>query len=190
MSHSKKDYLKAFEAFKARNPLVWSRYETSGAAELLLTFLVQEQQPASTITVELGIKALVRKGLLLRIDNKTADDDKRQALDQIIARVDGPDLTPTEIEAFSSIHPQKLMELYWQDGGLNEYAVRYRKAARIFGFRIPGHPTAKDTVAAGDEVELTAEAYNSMSARDLQVKLRDPRFRAGVYRLLAERKIV
>jgi hypothetical protein len=144
MSYKYQDYAKAFEAFKARNPLVWPRYETSAAAELLLTFLVQEQQPASIITIELGIKTLVRKGLLFRVDGKSQSDDTQEALNQIVQGIEAPDLTAAEIETFSSIHPQKLMELYWEDGGTNRFAVRYRKAARVFGFQIPGRPAAKE----------------------------------------------
>jgi hypothetical protein len=187
--YSKNDYQRAFESFKARNPLVWPRYQTAHSDELLLAYLVQQQQPASTITVELAIKQLVAKNLLVRVDGKSQSDDTQEALNQIVQRIEAPELTAAEIEAFSSIHPQELMKRYWEDNATNRFSIRYRKAAKTFGFQIPGRPAAKQAVAAGDELELTAEAYNSMSARDLQVKLRDPRFKAGVYRLLAERKI-
>jgi hypothetical protein len=187
--YSKNEYQRAFESFMARNPLVWPRYQTAHSDELLFAFLIQQQQPASTITVELAIKQLVAKNLLVRVDGKSQSDDTQEALNKIIQEIEAPELAALEIEAFSSIHPQELMERYWEDNGTNRFAIRYRKAAKTFGFQIPGRPAAKDTVAAGNEVELTAEVYNAMPARELQVRLRDPRFKAGVYRLLAERKI-
>jgi hypothetical protein len=111
MSNNKKDYATAFEAFKERNPLVWPRCKTDASGELLLAHLVQEQQPPSQITVELGIKALVRKGLLVRVDGKTFEDDKHLALQKITAQIDSPDLTRSEVEYFQELSARDLETL-------------------------------------------------------------------------------
>jgi hypothetical protein len=78
--NKRQDYLRAFEAFKARNPLVWPRYQTAHSDELLLTYLVQQQQPPSTVTTELAIKQLVAKNILFSVDGKTLEDKKKRAI--------------------------------------------------------------------------------------------------------------
>ena len=188
MNHTKHDYQRAFEKFKSLNPDMWRRYETPAAAELLLEYLVQQQQPAGLVTTELAIKTLVRQGLLIRVDSRTFEDDKQQALQKITAQIDAPDLTRSEVEYFQELSARDLETLYWADGGYNRFAVRYNKAVKTkpYGliFQVPGRPasTVDDDVEA---VALTAKEYHSMPANRIIQRIKsDPGFKKAIDNLI------
>lgn len=192
--NTKKDYAKALETFK-RQSSIYARYQTGHSDELLLTYLVHQQQPVSQITVELAIKQLVRMNQLVRVDGKSSEDDTQEALAAIVERIDSPDLTKSEIEFFQSLNPRDLADKYWEFNGSNQFRVRFDKAIRTrpFGliFEAPGRPESLREAAAGgiDESELTADQYHALGMDELKRKLRDPRFKTQVYRLIAEKKI-
>jgi hypothetical protein len=191
MSHSRQQYEAAFNKFVAANPAVWKRYETPAAAELLLAHLMQEQQPPSQITVELGIKALARQGLLVRVDGGTFETDTQQALQKITAQIDEPELTRSEVEYFQGL--RDLEQLYWADGGYNRFAVRFNKAVktRPYGliFQIPGRPTAA-VDGDGPALSLSAEEWRKIPASvSTRRYMQEPAFRRCTDKLIREGKI-
>jgi hypothetical protein len=192
MSYSKQESSTSFEKFKAQNPLVWRRYETPAAAELLLAHLVRWQQPPSLITTELAIKALVRQGLLVRVDGITQAEENQQRLAEITAQIDQPEVSKVEVEAFLALNPRELEQRYWEHGGSNRFRVRFDKCIRerSFGtiFQAPGRPQGEADEA--EAVSLTAEEYHSMGANQIIHKMKSvPGFRAAIDKLIANQEI-
>jgi hypothetical protein len=187
MNHTKHDYQRAFEKFKSLNPDVWHRYETPAAAELLLVHFVQEQQPPSQITVELGIKRF-----LVRVDGGDHSADVQKELAKITDRISAPELSRAEIDFFQSLSARELAQRYWVDGGVNELAIRLNKAVKEkpFGliFAIPGRPASLDDDV--EAVELSAAEYHATPANRIIQRLKSDRgYRLAVDKLIAEGKI-
>jgi hypothetical protein len=187
--HTIEDYKKSFEKFKIAKPLVWPRYNSPVAEDVLLCHLVRGQQPPGLVTVELGINFLAGQGLLFRTEGGSLKTDTQAHLDQIFARLDAPELTKAEIEFFQSLHPRDLEQRYWAEGGINEFAVRYNKAIKAFGFRQPGRPAS----AVDDDqptLNLSAEEWRKIPASiSTRRYMQEPAFKRATDKLIAEGKI-
>jgi hypothetical protein len=100
-----------------------------------------------TITAaRITVARLIREGKLVRTDGRTEADDRAEAvaaaqanLEKVISEVDRAPLTPSEIQWFGSLNQRELSRLYYgEDGdGMTEFAVRYNRACREFGFVAP-----------------------------------------------------
>ena len=165
----------------------------------LLAAVVQEMQSSlpSVVAARLSFERLVANGRLQRTDGKDEVFDRAEAvkaaranIDAVVAEIDSAPLSRSEIEYFASLSQRELSQLYYGDDGtaVNDFAIRYRRAVREYGYAIPGKFGNQEVVEQG-EIELTTAQYNAMSASDLQQKLRNPKWKAAVYRLLAEHKI-
>jgi hypothetical protein len=151
----------------------------------------------TVVSARLAFDRLVANGTLQRTDGKSDRDDAQanvsraqKHLDETIAKVDATPLTPSELEYFGSLSQRELSKLFYGPDGdaVCEFAVRYRKAVREFGFVVP--PKFGDqAVSDGGEVQLTAAQYHSIPSAELQRRLRNPKFKMAVYKLLQNGEI-
>lgn len=132
------------------------------------------------------------KGTLKRTDGRTDEDDRAEAvsaaqtnLDKVLSEVDAEPLTRDELELFGSLSQRELSHRYYGPDGdaICEFAVRYRKASREFGYVIPPKFSGQATESTGS-LELTATQYHAIPAAELQRKLREPRFKFAVMQLI------
>jgi hypothetical protein len=190
-------YENAAQLYFKQNPRDFEKY----FSPTLLATVVAEMQSSlpSVVAARLAFQRLVANGRLQRTDGKTHDDDRAEAraaaqanIDKVAEEVDAPPLTAAELDHFASLSQQELSRLYYgeDDDAINDFAVRYRKANREHMFRIPERfQKIQAPASEPGAIELTAEQYNAMTAAELQRKIRDPRWKAAVYRLIAEHKI-
>jgi hypothetical protein len=148
MAYQKKQYEQVFAAFQKSNPFEWPKYQSATADDLLLLTLVEEQRLPSQTTVQLAINDLLKKNLLFRTDGKNDDDDIIAAAErakvriaQTIKSLQADPLSPAELDEFVSLDRKTLAERYWENDGLNQFAVRYRMAVAQWQFRIPERPS-------------------------------------------------
>jgi hypothetical protein len=190
MSFRREQYESAAQKFFKQNPRLCEKYL---APNLLETVVNAMQHSLPTVTAaRIAVDKLIREGKLVRTDGRTDADDRVKAvtvaqanLDKVVAEVDSNPLSRSELEHFGSLSQRELSRLYYGEDGdaVNEFAVRYRKANREHGFVLP--PRFKDEVSSDRaEIGLTASAYKAMSARDLQLKLRNPAFKFQVMQLI------
>jgi hypothetical protein len=190
MSFSRQQYEKAAEQFFKQNPPTFEKYYSPNILQTLVGAM-QSSLPTVT-TAKIAFDRLVTNGQLQRTDGRTDADDRVKAvtvaqanLDKVVAEVEAAPLSKSELEYFGSLSQRELSRLYFGEDGdaLNEFAVRYRKANKEHGFVLP--PRFSDQASSDSaEIGLTASAYKAMSARDLQVKLRNPAFKFQVMQLI------
>jgi hypothetical protein len=173
------EYKTALAAYKARDPHRWAKYNNPGNENYLLANLVQFQQPASETTIEIVIKSLITKGLFFRVDGGNAATDTQHYLREMTAKIEAPEITGEEVREFAAIPPRVLAAKYWEADGVNEFAIRYRKACKVYGFQIPDKPFS-----------LTAEQYYAASPQERARRcLYDQDYRAAVEELARQGKV-
>jgi len=166
----------------------WYKYDGPTNLQRILTFLVEVQWLPSQTTVNRALAHLQ----LPRMDGRTGKDDAREVraaarrnYNTAAADADRIPLTRQELDEFASLSYSELQRRYFgEDGKASDFfSIRYRKAAREFGYRIPDKPAPAEEV---DEVtgRLTAAEYYSIPARELQIKLRNPKFKLQVMQLI------
>ena len=190
MSNINLQFENAARLFLNKNPGLVAKYFSP---TLLKTLADAMQSSLPTVTAaKIAFDRLVANGTLLRTDGKTVQHDAqenveraRQNLDKVIADVDAAPLTPGELEYFGSLGQRELSKLYYGPDGdaVCEFAVRYRKASREFGYVIPGR-FGEQAVADAGQIELTAAEYYAIPSEVLKVRMRDPRWKAAIYRLI------
>lgn len=179
----------AAQLFLNKNPELVAKYFSP---TLLKTLVDAMQSSLPTMTAaKITFDRLVANGLQ-RTDGKTVQHDAHENveraqknLDKAIADVDATPLTPGELEHFGSLSQRELSRLYYGPDGdaVCEFAVRYRKAVREFGFVVP--PKFSDQVVGDDgEIQLSAAEYHAIPHDVLKVRMRDPKWKAAVYRLI------
>jgi hypothetical protein len=111
----------------------------------------------------------------------------------VIAEAAAATLTRAELREFESLSPISLQRAYWGDdnSGVNSFAVRYQKAAREFGFKIPARPQIEEEQSAAPSGgTLSVEDYRKLPAREVAQRYsRDRLFRMSVDQLIADGKI-
>jgi hypothetical protein len=183
----------AATAFLQQNPRLFEKYF---GATLLQTLVGAMLTSLWTVTAaKIAFDRLVASGALQRTDGKTDRDDAREAVDaaeanlnRAVAKVDARPLTREELELFGSLSQQDLASRYWDNDGYNEFRVRYDRAVREHLFRVPARPH-QEAAQASDELELTPAQYHAIPAKELSVKLRDPKFKLSVMKLIAARLV-
>jgi hypothetical protein len=137
-------YESAAQLYFKQNPTLVQKYYTT----TLLKQVVDAMQSSlpTVVAARLAFDRLVADGALQRADGKTVQHDAQENveraqknLDKAIADVDAAPLTPGELEYFGSLSQRELSKLFYGPDGdaVCEFAVRYRKAVREFGFVIP-----------------------------------------------------
>ncbi len=144
MSITRQQYESAAQAYLSKNPQLVLKYYNP----TLLKTLCDAMQSSLPTTVAAGIafNRLVADGKIERTDGKSEADDRVEAmaaaqanLDSVIAEVDARPLTKDELDYFGSLGQRELSRLYFGPEGdaVCEFAVRYNRACRDFGFVPP-----------------------------------------------------
>lgn len=189
--YKQKDYESALASFKRNSPVEAAKYESAHSDSIVLAYLVQTQRLPTQTTVQIAIQELVRKGLLFasKENLRTVRALAQKGLDAALANADREPLTKAEMDEFAGLSFADLQRKYW--GGdlqaTDHFSVRYRKAARQHGFRIPARPSTQEE---GEAVNLTAEEYRRIPAATVVARYRrDRAFKIAVDKLVAEGKI-
>ena len=168
----------------------WKKYFSAEGHKVLLDFLVERQWLPSQFTINRAIAELN----FTRTDGgsarKDAADFRRKAqsqFDEACANAEALPLTPEELAEYASLSFADLQKKYWAEGG-DFFRVRYGKAAKTLGYKIPPRPQVENETA--EAVALTAEQYRSMPSSELQRRLRIPSFKMAVYKLIQQGLIV
>jgi hypothetical protein len=144
MGITRQQYESAAQAYLSKNPQLVLKYYNP----TLLKTLCDAMQSSLPTTVAAGIafNRLVADGKIERTDGKSEADDRVEAmaaaqanLDSVIAEVDARPLTKDELDYFGSLGQRELSRLYYGADGdaVCEFAVRYNRACRDFGFVPP-----------------------------------------------------
>lgn len=194
MSLNRQQYERAAEQFFRQHPREFEKYFSPTLLQTLVNAMLTS---LPTVTAaKITFDRLVASGALKRTDGKSDHDDHVAAvtaaqanLNKVVAEVDARPLTRDELSYFGSLSQRELSKLYWGDSGdgMTEFAVRYRKASREFGFALPLKFSASS--ADGTGTELTAAQYKAMPARELQIKFRNPQFKLQVMQLIKSGEI-
>jgi hypothetical protein len=168
----------------------WHKFDSPGNLQRILSFLEEAQWLPSQVTINRAIAHLQ----LPRTDGgsarKDANEFKRQAqanFEAACAVADAFPFSPQELREFSALSFADLQRKYWAEDG-DFFRVRYNKAAREFGFVIPPKP-APPVVEDEGTIRLTAAEYHSMSAQTILQRMRNPKFKLAVMKLVAAREI-
>lgn len=198
MSYSKEQYDRAAKEYLHGNPFIFEKYG-SGNSELIMQ-IADEMMKSSLPTLtaaRIALDRLIRAGNVARTDGRTDADDNarviaaaRANLDKVIAEAEAEPLLKSDLEYFGSLDQKTLAKLYWEDDGLTEFGIKYRKASTMFGFVIPEKPVQEANETSGsDELTLTAAEYHAMPAAVMQKRMRDVKFKQQVYMLIKAGKI-
>jgi hypothetical protein len=190
MSITQQQYTSAAQAFLTKNPRLVEKY----FSPTFLSILVNAMQSSlpTQVAASIAFDRLVANGSLQRTDGKTINDDRLEAvsaaqanLSAVIAEVDAEPLSKDELAYFASLSQRELSQLYYGEDGdaVNEFAIRYRRAAREHMFRIPERIRSAEASTAEGDATLSAREYHALPAAELQRRLREPQFKAAVERL-------
>jgi hypothetical protein len=164
----------------------WRKYAGPDNLKRITAFLQEVQWIPSQVTVERAITHLQ----LPRTDGGSARKDvseiRRQAqanYDAAAAEAEALPLTPNELREFAGLSFADLQHRYWSEDG-DFFRVRYNKAAKTFGYRIPEKPTSSAEVADDGTVRLTAAEYRKMSAQEVRDRMRSPRWKLALMMLI------
>jgi hypothetical protein len=193
MSNNTLEYERAAQLYFKQNPTIVQKYYSL----TLLKTLVDAMRPSlpTAVTARLAFDRCVANGTLQRTDGKGDRDDAQasvdraqQNFDRVVHEVQTAPLTADEQAYFGSLSQSDLSAKYWHNDGYNQFRVRYDLAHQQAGFRLPPRPS-QGAVSDGGDYELTPAEYHALPASVLKQKIREPRFKAAVYRLIAEHKI-
>jgi hypothetical protein len=178
-------YEQAATQFFQQNPREFEKYLSPNLLQTVVNAMLIS---LPTVTAaKIAFDRLVANGTLQRTDGRTEQDDLRENvasaeanLKRAVAKADAEPLTRSELEYFGSLSQRELSKLYWGENGdgMTEFAVRYRRANRELGFTIP--PKFSDE----GEITLTEAEFKAMSDSEKQRRMRSPRFKAAVYKLI------
>lgn len=193
MSNTNLQFENAAQSFLKSNPQLVNKYYS---VTLLQTLVNAMQSSLPTVTAaRICFDRLVANGTLRRTDGKRDEDDLRanvdraqQNFDRVVQEVQASPLTADEQSYFGSLSQSDLSAKYWHNDGYNQFRVRYDLAHQQAGFRLPPRPS-QGAVSDGGDYELTPAQYHALPVSVLKQKIREPRFKAAVYRLIAEHKI-
>jgi hypothetical protein len=186
-------YESAAQLFFKQNPTLVQKYHTT----TLLKQVVDAMQSSlpTVVAARLAFDRCVANGTLQRTDGKGDRDDAQanvdrvqQNFDRVVQKVQASPLTADEQSYFGSLSQSDLSAKYWHNDGYNQFRFRYDLAHQQAGFRLPPRPS-QGAVSDGGDYELTPAEYYALPASVLKQKIREPRFKAAVYRLIAEHKI-
>jgi hypothetical protein len=188
MSNTNLQFENVAQSFLKSNPQLVAKYFSP---TLLKTLVAAMQQSLPTVVAaRLAFDRGVANGSLPRTDGKSEADDRAEAVvaaearfNQVVAQTDAPPLTAAEIQEFSSLGREELARRYWEHDGMNTFRVRYDRAVREHMFRVPGRIQTVDASVEG-EIQLSAAEYFAIPTDVLKVRMRDPRWKAAIYRLI------
>ena len=171
----------------------WQKFDSPENEERILSFLERVQWIPSQTSINRAIEHLG----LQRTDGRTERDDVRairaeaqRNFDAAAKQADQLPLTRQELDEFSRLSQADLARLYWGDDGkaTDFFSIRYRKASREFGYRIPARPTPVEVEDDGS-VQLSAAEYHAMPAQVILQRMRSPKFKLAVMKLVQRGEI-
>ena len=188
MNFKRQQFETAATEFFQQNPRLFQKYLSPTLLQALVTEMLTS---LPTVTAaRIAFDRLVANGTLRRTDGRSERDDAREAVtaaqanfDATVATVDAPPLSREELEFFGSLSQRELAEKYWANDGFSEFKVRYDRAIREYGYVAPARPQQSSQASEGD-LGLTAAQYHVIPARELQIKLRNPKFKLQVMQLI------
>jgi hypothetical protein len=142
---SKASYEQAAVQFFQTNTPEFEKYYSQTLIKQVSEEMLQSLP--TVVAARLAFNRLVANGQLPRTDGKSERDDAAEAvaaaqanLDRAVAEIDAAPLTKSEVEYFGSLSLRQVSALYYGEDGsaINNFAVRYRRAAREYGFVVPG----------------------------------------------------
>jgi hypothetical protein len=166
----------------------WPKCFSPANLNTLLDFLIDKQWLPSQITINRALTQLQ----FARTDGgsarKDAVDVRRKAqaqFDAACANAESLPLTPPELAEYAALSFLDLQRKYWAEDA-DFFRVRYNKAAKTFGYKIPPKPqVAEEGDDEADALQLSAAAYHAIPAATVCHRLRrEPRFRRAVDRLI------
>jgi hypothetical protein len=124
----------------------WSRYYSPNLLAAVVKKMGEDKLLTTSVSAGIAFSRLVEAGIVERTDGKDDEIDQAEAhaaakrgLEAAIILGSAAPLTRDEVEYFGSLSQFDLSQLYYADGGINGFAVRYRKAMAEHGFREPAH---------------------------------------------------
>jgi hypothetical protein len=166
----------------------WPKAFSPANLNTLLDFLIEKQWLPSQVTIDRALTQLQ----FARTDGgsarKDAADVRRKAqaqFDAACANAESLPLTPQELADYAALSFVDLQRKYWAEDA-DFFRVRYNKAAKTFGYKIPPKPqVAEEGEDEADAMQLSAAAYHAIPAATVCHRLRrEPRFRKAVDRLV------
>jgi hypothetical protein len=189
-------YENAAQLYLRQNPKNFERYYSPTLLKTLVDAMLSSLP--TTVTAGICFNRLVANGQLARTDGKNEADDAAENyaaaeanLNAVISEVDSAPLSAAELEYFGSLSQRELSKLYYGEDGraLDEFSIRYRRAAREHMFRIPERFQSAEASTAEGDVTLSAREYNAMPSAELKRRLREPGFAAAVSKLIQRGEI-
>jgi|HubBroStandDraft_2_1064218.scaffolds.fasta_scaffold02321_3 hypothetical protein len=193
---NRSQYENAAQLYLRQNPKSFERYYSPSLLKTLVDAMLSSLP--TTVAAGIAFNRLVANGQLVRTDGKSEADDRLEAvtaaranLDQVVAEVDAAPLSAAELAYFGSLSQRELSQLYFGEDGtaINEFAIRYRRAAREHMFRIPERIRSAEASTAEGDLSLSAREYHALPAAELKRRLRDPQFAAVVSKLIQRGEI-
>jgi hypothetical protein len=189
MSYKANDYTPAILANET-----WKKVFSPTNINRLLDFLIERQWIPSQVSINRALTELKFR----RTDGGSAEKDARalisstrQNLSNVIAEIAAPPLTRAELDHFASLSSTSLQRAYWGPGrdGITDFAIRYNRAAKEHGFRIPPRPQVEEVID-DSEIQLSAAEYHATPAQTICRLLQtNPAYKRAVDRLIAKREI-
>jgi hypothetical protein len=164
----------------------WKKCFSPANLNTLLDFLIEKQWLPSQVTIDRALTQLQ----FARTDGgsvrKDAADVRRKAqasFEAACANAEAIPLTPDELAEFAGLSFTDLQRKYWSEDG-DYFRVRYGKASKIFGYKIPPRPQVAEEIDESKEIKLTASEYLAIPTDVLKMRMREPRWKAAIYRLI------
>jgi hypothetical protein len=170
----------------------WPKCFGSANLNVLLDFLIEKQWLPSQVTINRALTHLRFERTDGGSARKDAADVRRKAqaqFDAACANAEAIPLTPQECAEFSALSFADLQRKYWSEDA-DFFRVRYGKAAKMFGYKIPPRPEAVEEIDESKEIKLTAADYHSTPSQTICRLLRsNPAYRRAVDRLIEAKAI-
>jgi len=164
----------------------WPKCFSPANLNTLLDLLIGKQWLPSQITINRALTQLQ----FTRTDGGSARKDatevrrKAQAqFDAACANAESLPLTPQELAEYAALSFVDLQRNYWAEDA-DFFRVRYNKAAKTFGYKIPPRPQVEEEIDESKEIKLTVAEYRSTPAQTVCRLLRNPAYRRAVERLV------
>jgi hypothetical protein len=165
----------------------WPKCFSTANLNTLLDFLIDKQWLPSQVTINRALTELQ----FVRTDGGSARKDaadvrsKAQAqFDAACANAEALPLTQEECAEFGALSFADLQRKYWDENG-DYFRVRYNKASKMFGYKIPSKPQVEEEIDdESKEIKLTAAQYHATPAQTVCRLLRNPAYRRAVDRLI------
>jgi hypothetical protein len=146
---SESQFERAAADFFEKNPRHAEKYLSPDLVATLAAAMMRSRAPYPTAAnAEMTFSALVASGELVRTDGKDESDDAaadeeylKNVADRTMEEIRRAPLTRAECEGFASLPFAEVQRRYWAYDRVNEFRVRYDKAARAWGFQIPAPPS-------------------------------------------------